>query len=98
MFENKKPMIFDLNREWRSNTEIVNNLGTFQIEIINLLFEDKYIYVLKAKNKEDMFRVFAVSRETFNTQEEAKIKGFSVLNEYLLRTDFRNHIKENLFK
>lgn len=98
MFENKKPMIFDLDRSFRHNTKVVENFGEFQIEIIYLLFEDRYIYVLKVRNGEGIFRVFAVSRETFLTQEDAKLKGFKVLNECLLRTDFRNHIKENLFK
>ena len=96
MFENKKPMIFDLDCIPRHETTIVESFGDFKIEVIYLFFEDKYIFVLKAKNNEGIFKTFSVSRETFYTQTDAKFKGFKVLNECLLNDNFRNHIKEQL--
>lgn len=94
---NKKPMFFNVIKAIRCVTEVKEPFGVFEIEVMPLLLEARYTYILKAKNKDDVFRVFAVGREAYDTIEEAKGKGFDALQKFLLNDEAKQHLEENVF-
>ena len=94
---NKKPMFFNVLKAIRCVTEVAEPCGVFEIEIMPLLLEARYTYILKAKNKDGVFRVFAVGRKAYDTIEEAKVEGFETLQKALSNDEVKKHLYDNVF-